>query len=128
MATPEDGPAVEWATLKLKLVGCPHIEPDLVTLPTTTSLLELRRRLEETHGPFKRLVLSVGRAVLLDTTTKERGPSGASRTLGDCGLWGRRYRSEAEAGADPQPIVHFIQCTFTPGPLSEPLLGYEGGP
>ena len=136
-------PPCDWVTLKLMLAGWPpehrpRQDATELTVSTSTRVSELQRSLEERYGPFSELVLCLdaapgqpGHLTILDTRRAAAGGgcriSIPSRTLSDCGVWGRRYHRRAEAERAPDPVVRFLYCSFAPGP-DDPLLLYHAGP
>lgn len=129
----EDAPVLEWVALKLKVVGWGYTDAE-VTLPTSTTTHELRRLLEERHGPFTELAVALdaapghpGHTLLLDTRAGASTQPAPSATLAECGVWGRRHRRRADAEGAAKPVVRFVYCLFTQGQL-DPLLRYDAGP
>lgn len=132
----KDEKIYEWATLKLKVVGLgleSHGDAE-VTLPTSTTIHELRRLLEERHGWFLELAVALdaapghaGHTLLLDTRAAASLQPAPSSTLAECGVWGRRYRRRVDAEGVANPVVCFVYYAFTQGP-DDPLLRFDAGP
>ena len=127
-------PVYEWATLKLKVVSLELHGDAEVTLPTSTTIHELRRLLEERHGWFLELAVALdaapghaGHTLLLDTRAAASNQPAPSSTLAECGVWGRRYRRRVDAEGAANPVVRFVYYAFTQGP-DDPLLRFDAGP
>lgn len=119
--------------VRTQLVGAPPTQDVPLSVTTAMTLAQLRRTLEERHGPFTDLQASLdaepghpGCTPLLDTDTAGNEDDD-HRTLAAWGVWGRRHKTSAEAEEDSHPVVRFLYVSFKPGP-SDPLLLFDGGP